>query len=110
MYKICLLFALSLFSYSCTHTSQNKNFKSASEYSKAKEFASGKLIIIQGPTSANETNINILSPVLKKYIYVVKDEHGKTYNVEHYDSIHTPPLHWKVDKIIIKGLNPGIKS
>lgn len=109
MYKICLLFALSLFSHSCTHFSQTKNFKSASEYSKAKEFASGKLIIIQGPTSSTEANINILSPVLKKYIYVVKDEYGKTYDVEHYDSIHTPPLHWKVDKIFIRGLNPGIK-
>lgn len=109
MYKICLLFALSLFCFSCIHSAHNKDFKSASEYSKAKEFASGKLVIIQGSTSATETNINILSPVLKKYIYVVKDEQGKTYDVEHYDTIHTAPLHWKVDKIFIKGLTPGIK-
>lgn len=107
MIKICLLIALSLSGFSCAYMSQTKKYKSSQEYSKSKEFGSGKLIIIQGPTSSTEANINILSPVLKKYIYIVKDDLGNVYEVEHYDSVHTAPLHWKVDKIYIKGLNSG---
>ncbi len=109
MFKVCLLIALTLTAFSCAHTSAPHNYKSALEYSKAQEFKSGKLIIVQGPTSDTESNINILSPVLKKYIFVVKDEQGKTYEVEHYDTVHTSPLLWKVDKILVKGLTPGQK-
>lgn len=111
MSKTCLLFALLWIGLSitsgCTHSPQTPIYKTAHEYSKSKEFSPGRLVIIQGPTSDTESNINILSPVLKKYIYVVKDAFGKSYEVEHYDTIHTPPLHWKVDKIFVKGLKPG---
>lgn len=108
MKKTCLLIALSFgiyFGLGCAHPAPR--IKSAQEYSKSKQFTPGRLVIIQGPTSATETNINILSPVLKKYIYVVKDEEGKSYEVENYETVHTAPLHWKVDKIHIKGLAPN---
>lgn len=111
MFKISLLIISAFLSASCSHisstTSPTEKYKTALEYSKAKEFKSGKLIIIQGPTSSTEANINVLAPRLKKYVYVVKDDQGLNYEVEQYDSVYAPPLHWKVDKIYIKGLVPG---
>ncbi len=113
MIKSCTLIALSMLSsliiLGCANLTPSTQFKSAQEYSKSKDFGSGKLIIIQGPTSGTEANINILSPVLKKYIYVVKDEQGNSFETEQYDTVQTPPLHWKVDKIFVRGLAPGKK-
>ena len=108
MKKNCLLFALSFgmfFGLGCAHSAPK--YKTALEYSKAKQFTPGRLVIIQGPTSSTEANINVLAPVLKKYIYVVKDDDGKTFEVENYETVHTAPLHWKVDKILVKGLSPN---
>lgn len=104
----CLLIALSfgiIIGFGCAHPAPK--YKTALEYSKSKQLAPGRLVIIQGPTSSTEANINILAPVLKKYIYVVKDDEGKTYDVENYETVHTAPLHWKVDKIYVKGLMPN---
>lgn len=111
MKQICLLFILSLFSTACTHLAQNsqKEYKTALEYSRSKEYTPGRLVVVQGPTSDRETNINVLSPVLKKYKYVVKDSQNQNYDVEHYDTVHTSPVLWKVDKLHIKGLKPGVQ-
>ncbi|MEK6627498.1 MAG: hypothetical protein AABY53_02640 [Bdellovibrionota bacterium] len=105
----CLLISLIFASIGCAHLNSSNNYKTAREYSKSKEFKPGKLVIVQGPTSSSETNINILAPVLKKYLYVIKDEQGKIFDAELYETVHTAPLHWKVDKIFVKGLSPGKK-
>lgn len=106
MIRICLLIALIILSFGCSHFNSSTSYKSALEYTRAKEFKPGKLVIIQGPTSDTETNINILSPRLKNYIYVVKDDVGTPYTVETYETVYTQPLHWKIDKIHIKNLKP----
>lgn len=109
MFKIYFLILLSLFAFSCGHKHKKPEYKTALQYSKAKELPSGRLVIVQGPTSSTETNINVLAPRLKNYIYIVKDEQGNTIATEKYDSVHTPPLLWKVDKIFVTGLKPNTK-
>lgn len=106
MSKITLLLVLALTAFSCAQT---KEYKKAIEYSKSKDFGSGRLVVIQGPTSNTEANINVLSPILKNYLYIVKDSNGKTYEAEKYETVHTKPLLWKVDKIFIKGLTAGVE-
>lgn len=70
------------------------------------EYLYGRLAIIQGPTSATEALINVLSPRLRNYKYVVKDQEGKDAAVELYETVTTPIVHYKIDKIHVKGLNP----
>lgn len=93
---------------SCANLSKPKyQYATALEYSKSKEFLPGKLVVIQGPTSDTEANINILSPRLKNYKYLVTDAAGKNYAVEHYDTVKQEALHWKIDKIHVVGLQPN---
>lgn len=70
-------------------------------------FAVGRFVAIQGPTSEDQTLLNLLVPRLKNYIYQAADETGQPVSVEVYATIHSPVLHWKVDKLHIKGLSPG---
>ena len=100
------LLPLLLLTLGCSHAAV---YKSSKEVSKSKDFGSGKLVIVQGPTSNDAANINILSPRLKNYIYEVTDTAGKTYKVEQYETVKQEPLHWKVDKILVTGLTPGMK-
>lgn len=106
MFKIYFSILLSVFLFGCGHKSRTE-YKSALQYSKSKEFKSGKLVIVQGPTSSTETNINILSPRLKNYIYVVKDDQGNSITTEQYATVQNSLLHWKVDKIFVSGLKPN---
>lgn len=94
-----------LFALGCTHADV---YVSSQDVAKAKEFKAGKLVIVQGPTSSSETNINILAPRLKNYVYEVSDMAGSHYKVEKFDSVYQEPLHWKVDKIFIGDLAPNI--
>lgn len=66
----------------------------------------GRLAIIQGPTSDKETLINVLAPRLKDYKYEVVDEKGTASVVEKYETVTAPIVHYKIDKIHVKGLNP----
>lgn len=107
MFKYVVLL-LSFCFFSCaTPTSVALKYKTAEEYSKSKEFKPGKLVIIQGPTSDHEANINVLSPRLKNYIYVVTDAAGKELVAEKYETIQPDVLLWKIDKINIKNLEPN---
>ena len=100
-----LLVVLSLALVGCA--SPKNTYLSALDYSKAKEFKPGKLIIIQGPTSNKETSINVLSPRLKNYKYKIADQNGKYFIVEPYDIVKNDILHWKIDKIHVQGLVPN---
>jgi alkaline phosphatase D len=95
---------LCFFLGACTHSSVHQ--RSALEISKAKKFASGYLAIVQGPTSENETNINVMSPRLKDYRYQVTDDQGKTYAVEKYETVKEPQAFYKIDKLYVTGLQP----
>ena len=108
MIKLSALLILGLTLVSCTHF-KSPDYKTALDYSKSKEFKPGKLVIIQGPTSDTETNINVLSPRLKNYKYEVSDETGSLYSVDKYETVYTEPLHWKIDKLHVKGLQPEKK-
>lgn len=95
------LFVIAL--VSCTSASKTTtapNTKAGDEY------LYGRLAIVQGPTSDKETLINVLSPRLRNYKYVVKDQDGKDVVVEHYETVTTPIVHYKIDKIHVKALNP----
>lgn len=106
MFKYVVL-SLSFCFFSCSHTAVTQSFKTAEEYSKSKEFKPGKLVIVQGPTSDHETNINVLAPKLKNYKYVVVMPDGKEVVAEKYETIQPEVLHWKIDKINIKNLEPN---
>ena len=105
MIKSLMLLFIAL-SLGCSH---GVVYKSAREVSKSKEFSPGKLVIVQGPTSSDSANINILAPRLKNYLYEVTDTAGQSYKVELYETVKQEPLHWKVDKILVTGLAPGVK-
>lgn len=98
----------SLFLMSCAHQTEPV-YKTSLEYTKSKEFVPGRLVIIQGPTSDTETNINILSPRLKNYKYVVSDASGSEIATNKYDTLQPDVLHWKIDKIHIKNLKPNTR-
>lgn len=70
------------------------------------DYLYGRLAILQGPTSDKETLINVLAPRLKDYKYDVVDEKGTAAIVEKYETVTTPIVHYKIDKIHVKGLNP----
>lgn len=65
----------------------------------------GYLSILQGPTSKNETLINVFAPRLKKYDYLVFDKNQVPQNVELYESLRGPTF-YKIDKLVIRNLNP----
>jgi hypothetical protein len=108
MFKYVVL-SLSFCFFACATqtTGTAQKFKTAEEYSKAKEFKPGKLVIVQGPTSDHETNINVLAPRLKNYIYIVVTPDGKELPVEKYETIQPEILLWKIDKLNIKNLEPN---
>ncbi len=108
MTKLSTLLLIGIAFSSCANFSNTK-FKTALEYTRSKEFNPGKLIVIQGPTSDTETNINVLAPRLKNYKYEVTDEAGKNIPVEKYQTLYTEPLHWKIDKLYIKDLQHNKK-
>lgn len=83
-------------------------FPSALSISKSKRFKPGRLVVIQGPTSATESLINVMVPRLKTYSYVVTSANGKTIPVEKYETIQFAPVFWKVDKLHLKGLESGV--
>ncbi len=96
---LCLLFLLA----ACS-SGKKVSTSSTKEYD---EYLFGRLAIVQGPTSDQETLINVLSPRLRNYKYVVKDESGKEASVELYETVTTPVVHYKIDKVHVKGLNPN---
>ena len=70
--------------------------------------------VFQTMTSDNETVINILRPRLAKMVYVVEEyvpgkefkwEKQKTEKV--IKTTEGPHIHWKVDRIHVKGLSPN---
>lgn len=66
----------------------------------------GRLAIIQGPTSDKETLINVLVPRLKDYKYEVQDQNGNAVSADKYETITAPIVHYKIDKIHVRGLTP----
>ena len=107
MLKILHFILWGLLISSCAGLAPTAHYKTAEEYSKAKEFKPGKLIIIQGPTSDHAANINVLSPRLKNYKFLVVDEKGAEYKVEKYETVQPEILHWKIEKLFVEGLNPN---
>jgi alkaline phosphatase D len=79
----------------------------ALEISKTKKFAPGYLAIIQGPTSEDAANINVMAPRLKNYHYQVKDASGRQYPVERYQTVHEPAVFYKVDNLLVTQLQPN---
>lgn len=82
--------------------------RTAREITKAQAFKPGWLVILQGPTSSNEALINVMAPRLKTFEYVVLDPNGQAMKVEKYESIHYAPMLYKVDKLHVTGLVPGV--
>lgn len=82
-------------------------FPPSSSYTSS-DYKPGYLSIVQGPTSDSESLINILAPRLKKFTYEVTDELGISQTVEKYDQLASP-IFYKVDKIRVSGLRPGIR-
>jgi phosphodiesterase/alkaline phosphatase D-like protein len=108
MFKYLILM-LSFCLFACSHlngANSGSKFISSASVMKSHEFNPGKLIIVQGPTSDHESNINILSPRLKNYKYIVVAPDGKETEAEKYETIQPEILHWKIDKINIKNLEP----
>ena len=105
MFKILLMPLLAIV-LGCSHAAV---YKSSLEITRSNDFGSGKLVIVQGPTSSTEANINVLAPRLKNYVYEVVDSGGQKYKAEVYETVKQEPLHWKVDKILVSGLKPGVK-
>lgn len=103
---LALPITISLLNLSCAHNAQAPHFKTALEYSRSTDFDSGRLVIVQGPTSDTETNINVLAPRLKNYKYLVMDAAGTSYKVEKYETLQPDVLLWKLDKISVTGLKP----
>ena len=92
---------------SCAHSSAPQ-YKTALEYTRSTDFDSGRLVIVQGPTSDTETNINVLAPRLKNYKYLVTDASGASYTVQKYDTLQPDVLLWKLDKLTVTGLKPHV--
>ncbi|MBX3039214.1 MAG: alkaline phosphatase family protein [Bdellovibrionaceae bacterium] len=67
----------------------------------------GRLVIVQTATSDSETYINVLSPRLKNYQYVVTSPTGAELPVKKYETIQYGPVFYKVDKIHVKDLKVG---
>jgi alkaline phosphatase D len=65
----------------------------------------GFLSIIQGPTTDQQTLINVFSPRLKNYTYEVTDELGQKVTSEKYETVKGP-FFFNIDKIKVSGLNP----
>lgn len=82
--------------------------KTARQISKADAFKPGWLTILQGVTGANETLINVMAPRLKTYEYKVLDPQGQEQKVEKYETIHYAPMFYKIDKLHVTGLVPGV--
>jgi alkaline phosphatase D len=82
---------------------QTKNVKEILPTSGMK---TGFLSIIQGPTTDQETLINIFAPRLKNYTYEVTDALGAKLNVEKYEVIKGP-FFYNIDKIKVSGLTPS---
>lgn len=70
--------------------------------------------MVQTATSSSETSINVLIPRLKNYVYTVEDGTGKTFSAEVYEVVNEynqpnhQPIHWKVQKVYVKGLQPNV--
>lgn len=106
---MCVLSILALSACaSKSTTGPDQKLRTAREYSKAKEFKPGWLAIIQGATSSNETLINVMAPRLKTFEYAVIDSSGQQMKIEKYDSVHYAPMFYKVDKLHVTGLVPGV--
>lgn len=103
---IYLTIALIFIFLGCAQKSKN-NFIPSSEISQSKVFEPGKLVIIQGPTSDTQTNINVLSPRGKNYSYTVSTSTGESFAVEKYATVKNDIVHWKIDKLFIKNLKPN---
>lgn len=80
----------------------------AREISKSKKFKPGKLVIIQGPTSGSESLINVMSPRLKNYSYEITEPSGSVPVVEKYETVNPGVTFYKLDKIHVRNLKPGI--
>ena len=83
-------------------TVQTKNTK---EILPTAGMKTGFLSIIQGPTTDQQTLINIFSPRLKTYTYEVTDELGQKQTLEKYETVKGP-FFYNIDKIKVSGLNP----
>jgi phosphodiesterase/alkaline phosphatase D-like protein len=83
-------------------TVQTKNTK---EILPTAGMKTGFLSIIQGPTTDQQTLINIFSPRLKNYTYEVTDELGQKQTLEKYETVKGP-FFYNIDKIKVSGLNP----
>ncbi|MCC6137366.1 MAG: alkaline phosphatase D family protein [Bdellovibrionaceae bacterium] len=102
--KIVSLISLVLLLVSCA--SGTKTESDSTLNSVKSDYLFGRLAIIQGPTSDKETLINVLAPRLKDYKYEVIDQTGAPALVDKYETVTTPIVHYKIDKIIVKNLNP----
>ena len=65
--KFIYVVFFSLILTSCTVATKSKEIPKALTISKSNILPDGRLVIIQGPTSDQETFINVMSPRLKNY-------------------------------------------
>ncbi|MCB0378057.1 MAG: alkaline phosphatase family protein [Bdellovibrionales bacterium] len=83
----------------CAHTSKMESSGPTGDFTDR----SGWVSVFQTATSKNETTINILRPHLTEMKYVVEGL-GEQKIIK---TIGSSPIHWKIDRIHIKGLKPG---
>ena len=65
----------------------------------------GFLSIIQGPTTSQQTLINVFAPRLKDYAYEVTDDSGVLMPVEKYEIVKGP-FFFNIDKLKVSNLTP----
>lgn len=70
-------------------------------------FDLGRYPMIQAATSADTTYINALVPRLRNFRYEVTTPAGKRV-IDPYEVVGFPGMHWKMDKIKIDDLQPGL--
>ena len=88
---------------------EHRNLWASPEDGFETKFPPGYLSIVQGPTSATESLINIVAPRLKKYAYEVTEQgNGRTVTVERYEMVPGPGF-YNVDKIKVSGLRVGVE-
>jgi alkaline phosphatase D len=71
-------------------------------------FELGRYPMVQAATTSDTTFINALVPRLRKFKYEISGPDGKR-TIDPYEVVSLPTMHWKIDKVKITGLQPGVE-
>lgn len=105
----CLILASLALLGACSSAPKPPPHRTALEISKSKRFAPGRLVILQGPTSESEALINVFAPRLKDYKYqIISPEGVSAPTVTLYETLREPQAFYKIHKLRVSGLKPGV--